>query len=173
MILTSNFFLTGPCCAALEYCLFFVLPHSTWLEVQQIDHPAMCKPKFKFISRWNRIWWTYSKQNGSRRNSNRRTRPKPYGLSWGYMVAAKLFFWQCRVCWDCHVLSRELEVSIVGCPLTLCLTQSRLNQPCTSLVKLDSNIVPYIGKFLPGKTLPKFAPMYCAKNLPDLISPHE
>ena len=47
-----------------------------------------------------------------------------------------------------------------------------LNIVC-SLAKLDSNIVPYISKFLPGKILPKFAPMYCAKNLPDLISPHE
>ena len=31
----------------------------------------------------------------------------------------------------------------------------------------------YIGKFLPRKISPKFAPMYCAKNLPDLISPHK
>ena len=58
MILTSDF-LTGPCCATIEeYCLFFALPlnvHSTWQEAQQIDHPDMCKSKFKFISRRNRV----------------------------------------------------------------------------------------------------------------------
>ena len=29
----------------------------------------------------------------------------------------------------------------------------------------------YSGKFLPGKNFPKQAPMYCAKNMPGLISP--
>ena len=90
------FLLTGPCCATLEYYLFFALPlimHSTWLEAQQIDHPAMCNPKFKSVSSRNRIRWTYivNKMAVDEIVIDEPCRPKPYGLSWGYMVAAKLF----------------------------------------------------------------------------------
>ena len=98
------------------------------------------------------------------------------------MVAAKLFIGNAEFVGIAWSPDRELEFSIVGCPLALYLTQSRLNQPYTSLAKPDSNIVLYIGKFSPGQISPgqispgqispKRATMYCAKTLPDLISPH-
>ena len=87
-------------------------------------------------------------------------------------MAAKLFIGNAEFVGIAWSPDRELEFSIVGCPLALYITQSRPNQSCTSLAKPDSNIVPYIGKFSPGRISPKRATMYCAKNLPDLISPH-
>ena len=92
-------------------------------------------------------------------------------------MAAKLFIGNAEFVGIAWSPDRELEFSIVGCPLALYLTQSRLNQPCTSLAKPDSNIVLYIGKFSPGQISPgqispKRATMYCAKTSPDLISPH-
>ena len=84
-------------------------------------------------------------------------------------MAAKLFIGNTELRLRCS-LYRELEFSIVGCHA---LSDTRPNQPCTSLAKPDSSIVQYIGKFSPGKISPKQARMYLRKKSSGLISPHE